>query len=192
MRAPIAVRAILRRIPAPGKKKPRRVPFLLSVLPAPVYTLPRRHPAVRKESPRTSVTPPAAPTTAPPPRLLDRLGDALRSRGYVAALRQAYVDWARRYLHFHHLRHPETLGPAEVGAFLAALAGQPDLPPAAEVEARAALLFLCEVVLGRPLGELPSAVGRRSDAVPRQRGRRLKRPAAGAPHHTRGSGRSSR
>jgi Phage integrase, N-terminal SAM-like domain len=100
-----------------------------------------------------------APPTAPPPRLLDRLADALRARGYVAALRQAYVDWVRRYIRFHHLRHPDTLGPAEVGAFLAALAGQPDLPPAAEVEARAALLFLYETVLGRPLGELPTTVG---------------------------------
>jgi integron integrase len=89
--------------------------------------------------------------------LLDRLADALRTRGYVAALRQAYVDWARRYLHFHHLRHPQALGAPEVVAFLAALARNPDLPPAAEGEARAALAFLYEVVLGRPLGELSKA-----------------------------------
>jgi hypothetical protein len=34
--------------------------------------------------------------------LLDRLADALRTRGYVAALRQAYADWARRFLLFQY------------------------------------------------------------------------------------------
>src|SRR5947209_14380290 len=53
---------------------------------------------------------PPAPTNAlpaPPPRLLDRLTDALRSRGYVASLRRAYVDWVRRYILFHGKRHPQ-------------------------------------------------------------------------------------
>jgi hypothetical protein len=86
--------------------------------------------------------------------LLDRLADALRTRGYVAALRQAYVDWARRYIHFHQSRHPQDLGAAEVAAFLASLVHNPDLPPAAEGEARAALAFLYEVVLGRSPGDL--------------------------------------
>ena len=104
-----------------------------------------------------------APIPPPPrpPRLLDQVADALRTRGYVAALRQAYVDWVRRYILYHNVRHPQEMGPAEVGAFLDHLAGRSDLPPAAEVEARAALAFLYDVVLGKPLGELPTAVGRR-------------------------------
>jgi integron integrase len=101
---------------------------------------------------------PAPSLTAP--RLLDRVADALRARGYLAALRQAYVDWARRYVLFHGKRHPQEMGAAEVTPFLASLGENPDLPAAAEVEARAALLFLYETVLGRPLGELASTVGR--------------------------------
>jgi hypothetical protein len=69
-------------------------------------------------------------SAARPPRLLDRLADALRRRGYVAALRQAYLDWARRYVHFHHLRHPQDFGPADVAAFLDSLAANPGGRPA--------------------------------------------------------------
>src|SRR4051794_19184481 len=99
------------------------------------------------------------PSPSPPPRLLDRLADALRARGYAAALRQAFVDWARRYIHFHHLRHPQEMGAPEVAAFLASLAQRSDLTPAGEIEARAALRFLHEIVLGQTLGDLPTPVG---------------------------------
>jgi hypothetical protein len=74
--------------------------------------------------------------------LLDRLADALRTRGCGAALRQAYVDWARRYIYFHQLRHPQELGTPQVVAFVASVADNPDLSPAAKEEARAALALL--------------------------------------------------
>ena len=109
---------------------------------------------------------PPAPNGSRPPKLLDRFGDALRARGYVAALRQAYADRVRRFICFHHVRHPQEMGASEVAAFLDHLAAAPDRPPAAEVEARAALVFLYDVVLGRPLGELPTEAGRpRPDLV---------------------------
>lgn len=102
----------------------------------------------------------SSPVPSQPPKVLDRLADALRARGYVAALRQAYLDWARRYICFHHVRHPQEMAAPEVAAFLDHLSRSTDLPPAAAVEARAALVFLYEVVLGQPLGELPTEVGR--------------------------------
>jgi integron integrase len=98
-------------------------------------------------------------TPAPPPRLLDRLTDALRTRGYVASIRQAYVDWARRYILFHGKRHPQEMGSAEVGAFLEHLAHQEPATLFTLAEARGALLFLYQVVLGQPLGTLPTSVG---------------------------------
>jgi integron integrase len=106
----------------------------------------------------TSSTSPS-PAAPPPPKLLDRLADALRTRGYVPALRQSYVNWVRRYVHFQRLRHPQELVAADVAGFLDHRARLPELPPAAEVEARAALIFLYEVVLGRPLGPLSTQVG---------------------------------
>jgi hypothetical protein len=91
--------------------------------------------------------------------LLDQVADALRTRGYVAALRQANVDWVRRYILFQQVRHPREMGAAEVAGFLEHLGGRTDLPPAAKVEARAALVFLYDVVLGQSLGVLPSPTG---------------------------------
>jgi hypothetical protein len=105
---------------------------------------------------------PSAPRA---PKLLDRLADALRARGYVAALRQAYLDWVRRFIFFHHVRHPQEMGAAEVAAFLDHLADDPDLPFAGDVEARAALVFLYDVVLGQPLGDIPSGVGRSPEGL---------------------------
>jgi hypothetical protein len=105
------------------------------------------------------MTAPHPSGSGPSPRLLDRVADALRTRGYVPALRQTYIDWVRRFIHFHHIRHPQELGAAEVAAFLAALQGDPELPPAAEVAARAALVFLYEVVLRQPLGPLSTDFG---------------------------------
>src|SRR5262249_14061723 len=49
-------------------------------------------------------------------RLLDRLADALRTRGSVAALRQAHVDGARRHLRFPKVRRPQELGAPEGAA----------------------------------------------------------------------------
>ena len=50
-------------------------------------------------------------------RLLDRLRLAIRTRHYSYRTEQAYVDWTRRCIHFHHKRHPQELA-AEVGNFL--------------------------------------------------------------------------
>jgi hypothetical protein len=61
----------------------------------------------------------AVPSAAPPAspvRFLDRLADALDTRRYTPALVRAYVEWARRFLAFHHKRHPVELGEAEVRA----------------------------------------------------------------------------
>src|SRR5262249_54726033 len=127
-----------------GLDKPSRI----------VYVIPRY-----LASPSGRIPAMTSPTPASP-RLLDQLADALRTRGYVAALRQASIDWVLRYVLYHQVRHPQEMGAAEVGAFLDHLASQTDLAPAAEVEARAALTFLHEIVLGNPLGELPTAVGR--------------------------------
>jgi integron integrase len=50
------------------------------------------------------------------------------------------------------------MGAPEVAAFLDHLNNSAELEPAAAVEAHAALVFLDEVVLGRPLGDLPAAL----------------------------------
>ena len=77
-----------------------------------------------------------------PPKLLDRLRTALHLRGVPAPEAAAWAGWAEAFIRFHHLRHPEEMAAAEVGAFLTHLAvdRREALPRLAE--ARAALLFL--------------------------------------------------
>jgi site-specific recombinase XerD len=57
-----------------------------------------------------------------PPKLLDRVRDAIRLRHYSRRTEEAYVGWIRRFISFHGKRHPRELGALEVTAFLSSLA----------------------------------------------------------------------
>ncbi|MDE3034206.1 MAG: phage integrase N-terminal SAM-like domain-containing protein [Acidobacteriota bacterium] len=62
------------------------------------------------------------PLPAPPPKLLDRMRSELRVRHMSLRTERSYVDWARRFIFFHHKRHPKDMGAQEVTAFLSHLA----------------------------------------------------------------------
>jgi integron integrase len=95
---------------------------------------------------------------AAPPRLLDRLRAEVRVRHYSLRTEQAYVDWARRYIRFHGLRHPQEMGPVELTAFLTHLAVQRQVSASTQAQARSALLFLYRQVLGLQLPWLEEVV----------------------------------
>jgi integron integrase len=102
----------------------------------------------------TSPDPPSAP-----PRLLARLREALRLRHYSIRTEQAYVEWTRRFIHFHALRHPASLGAVEVQAFLTHLAVDRSVASPTQNQAKSALLFLYREVLGVQLPWLDDIVG---------------------------------
>ena len=83
-------------------------------------------------------------------RLLPRLRRALRTRHYSRSTEEAYTEWVRRYVHFHGLRHPITLGPTDVGAFLSDLAARRPVSASTQAQALAALLFLYRARVPRP------------------------------------------
>ncbi len=58
----------------------------------------------------------------PGPRLLDRVRIAIRAKHLSPRTENAYVFWIRRFIIFHHRRHPAEMGAAEVTAFLSSLA----------------------------------------------------------------------
>jgi hypothetical protein len=64
----------------------------------------------------------AAARPSPPPRLLDRVRTALRTRHYSARTEKAYVGWIRRFIVFHGKRHPSDLAEPEITAFISSLA----------------------------------------------------------------------
>jgi hypothetical protein len=41
------------------------------------------------------------------PRLLAQVRDALRARHYSLRTEEAYVQWVKRFVLFHHKRHPQ-------------------------------------------------------------------------------------
>lgn len=62
--------------------------------------------------------------------------------------------WARQFILFHHQRHPDEMGEAEVREFLTHLAADREVAESTQNQAFNALLFLYRHVLGRPPGDL--------------------------------------
>jgi len=81
------------------------------------------------------------------PRLIPRTREELRIRRYSLKTEKAYVQWIRRYIHFHGKRHPQDMGAVEVTAFLKHLANARQVAAATQNQALAALLFLYREVL---------------------------------------------
>lgn len=92
----------------------------------------------------------SAPPSRPRRPLLTQLADALRVRHYSPRTLEAYASWVRRFILFHGKRHPRELGTPDVEAFLSALAGR-GASASTQNQALSALLFLYDIVLGRPL-----------------------------------------
>jgi len=80
--------------------------------------------------------------TPHPTRLLDQVRHRIRLKHCSIRTEQAYVDWIRRYIHFHDKRHPAAMGAPEIEAFLTHLAVARSVAAATQNQARSALLFL--------------------------------------------------
>jgi site-specific recombinase XerD len=92
---------------------------------------------------------------------------ALRVRHYSVRTEEAYVGWVRRFVQFHGLRHPSELGAQAVSAFLTHLAVSEQVAASTQNQALAALLFLYEHVLRRPLEEAAEFVrAKRPERLP--------------------------
>lgn len=101
-----------------------------------------------------------------PPRLLDRLRRALRLRLYSPRTEKCYVEWAERFIRFHGLRHPNSMGAAEVELFLTDLAVQHHVSASTQNQALFALLFLYQQVLGIQLPRLDAIRAKRPKRLP--------------------------
>jgi integron integrase len=93
------------------------------------------------------------------PKLLGRLRAALRVRHYSLRTERAYVEWTRRFIRFHGMRHPADLGAIEVQAFLTHLAVDRGVASPTQNQAKAALLFLYRELLEVQLPWLDDIVG---------------------------------
>jgi len=55
-------------------------------------------------------------------KLLDDVRNVIRRRHYSIRTEQTYVSWIKRYILYHHMRHPREMGKNEIEAFLTHLA----------------------------------------------------------------------
>ena len=109
----------------------------------------------------------ALPTAPRPPRLIDQLIEALRSRHYSLRTEQAYALWVKRFIRFHKMRHPKDMGEAEINAFLTHLAVDTKVSASTQNQALSALLFLYRYVFGIEIGDLGDVVrARKSQHIP--------------------------
>jgi integron integrase len=96
--------------------------------------------------------------SAQPPKLLDRLREALRSRHYSRRTEQTYCHWVKRFIYFHNLRHPAQMAEPEINAYLTHLAVKEKVSASTQNQALSALLFLYRHVLDREIGDLGEVI----------------------------------
>jgi integron integrase len=85
------------------------------------------------------------------PRLRTQLREAIRRRNYSRRTEQSYWFWIRWFIRHNGVRHPETMGAAEVEAFLSWIATERNVAAATQNQALSALLFLYKELLGQDL-----------------------------------------
>ncbi len=99
-------------------------------------------------------------------KLLERVRQKLRTLHYAYRTEQAYCIWIERFIRFHGVRHPDTMGAGEVEAFLTHLAIARHVSASTQNQALNALVFLYKHVLNREIGDLNAVRARRSRRVP--------------------------
>ena len=86
-------------------------------------------------------------------------------RHYSPRTEDAYVHWIRRFILFHHKRHPRELGATELSAFLSALASEQRVSASTQNQALSAVLFLYKDILATLIGQVDGVV--RASTPPR-------------------------
>ncbi len=99
-------------------------------------------------------------------KFLDTLREAIRVKHYSYKTEQAYVDWAEKFIRFHGIRHPETMGRDEVAAYITHLAVDKNYSGATQDQALHALLFMYEHVVGVKLERVEFLRSKKSKRVP--------------------------
>jgi len=100
----------------------------------------------------------ASPSSAPNPKLLDQVRQAIRTRHYSYRTEKAYVHWIKRFIFFHNKRHPVEMGESEIGQFLSSLASDSHVSASTQNQALNAVLFLYHAVLGKEIGYVDGVV----------------------------------
>lgn len=89
-----------------------------------------------------------------PVRFMDRLRSYMRARNLAYRTEKTYCTWILDFVRFHQRRHPESMGSAEVDAWLSHLANKRHVAVNTQKTALNAVVFMYKQFLGHDLGQL--------------------------------------
>lgn len=100
------------------------------------------------------------------PQIMQQMRKELRLRGKALETERSYVGWVQRFI--RHCRSPELqqFGESEIKAFLTDLAVDGNVASATQNQAKCALLFLFQVVMGRELAFLDVTRATKPERLP--------------------------
>ena len=101
-----------------------------------------------------------------PVKLLDRVRAKTRLLHDSKRTEEAYVGWLTKFIVFHGKRHPETMGEAEIEAFLNHLATVRQVAASTQNQAFSAILFLYQQVLEIELPTISALRAKRPERLP--------------------------
>jgi len=81
-------------------------------------------------------------------KLMEQVCQVLRVRHYSLATERCYCQWIRRFIFFHGVKHPNSMGAEEVERFLTHLATAEKVAASTQNQALNALVFLRRRGLG--------------------------------------------
>jgi len=94
----------------------------------------------------------------PKSKLLDQVREVIRLKHYSLRTEETYVQWIKRYIFFHHKRHPREMGAPEIQAFISDLAVRLNVAASTQNQAMNALVFLYREVLHQDAGDFSGRV----------------------------------
>jgi site-specific recombinase XerD len=87
----------------------------------------------------------------PTPKLLDQVRNVIRVKHFSLSTERAYVGWIRRFILFHHKKHPKEMAESEIRQFISHLAVDAKISASTQTVALRSLLFLYREVLKKEL-----------------------------------------
>ena len=97
-------------------------------------------------------------------KLLNRLTDVIRTKHYSIRTEQAYLKWVKKFILFHHKKHPTLLREKDINDYLTHLALKQRVAASTQNQALSAILFLYKEVLHQDIG-LPENIIKAKQSV---------------------------
>jgi integron integrase len=84
-------------------------------------------------------------------KLLDQLRNRIRAKHFSLRTEQNYVQWVKRFILFHHKRHPAEMGAKEINEYLTYLAVRANVAAATQNQALNAIIFFYREIINRDI-----------------------------------------